>query len=202
MREDTPWLLEVTDLKQWRHCPRVVFYRYCLPRIRPVTGKMDEGIMRHDEEPAREERRSLHAYGLTAGERHFNVPLRSPELGLVGNLDLLIITPARDAADAEGIVVEYKLSDRTPGPHVRLQLAAYALLVEALWHIPVRRAFLYQIPLHHAEPIALTPRLKFQAADVIHAIRAMVERQALPPPPERQAICVSCEFRRFCNDVL
>lgn len=202
MREDTPWLLEVTDLKQWRHCPRIVFYRYCLPRIRPTTGKMDEGIARHDEEPAREERRSLHAYGLDAGERHFNVPLRSLELGLVGNLDLLIITPARDAPDVEGIVVEYKLSDRTPGPHVRLQLAAYALLIERLWQIPVQRAFLYQIPLRHAEPIALTPRLKFQAADTIHAIRAMVERQALPPPPERQAVCVSCEFRRFCNDVL
>jgi CRISPR-associated exonuclease Cas4 len=202
MREDDPWMLEVTDLKQWRHCPRIVFYRYCLPRIRPVTGKMEEGIARHDEEHEREERRSLRAYGLVEGERHFDVRLRSTELGLVGKLDLLIITPSSDAGNAQGIIVEYKLSDRKPGPHVRLQLAAYALLVETLWKIPVRRAFLYQIPLRRAEPIAITPRLKKEGQETIAAIRTAVEREALPAPPERQAICVSCEFRRFCNDVL
>jgi CRISPR-associated exonuclease Cas4 len=202
MREDDPWLLEVTDLKQWRHCPRIVFYRYCLPRIRPITGKMYEGIAHHDDEQAREERRSLRAYGLQEGERHFNVPLRSPELGLVGKLDLLIITPDRSTANAEGIVVEYKLSDRKPGPHIRLQLAAYALLVETLWNVPVRRAFLYQMPLRTATPIAITAALKAQAHTTITAIRTMVEQQTLPDPPTRQAICVSCEFRRFCNDVL
>ncbi len=202
MHEDDPWMLEVTDLKQWRHCPRIVFYRYCLPRIRPLTGKMEEGITRHCEEHDREERRSLRTYGLQEGERHFNILLRSPELGLVGKLDLLIITPDREAPNVQGVVVEYKLSDRKPGPHVRLQLAAYALLVEHLWHVPVQRAFLYQIPLRRAEPIAITARLKAQAQATVAAIRTMVEHEALPPPLERQAICVSCEFRRFCNDVL
>ena len=119
------FMLEVTDLKQWTHCPRIVFYRYCLPAIRPITGKMEEGILRHHEERDREERRLLRSYGLTEGERLFDVSLRSPRLGLSGRLDLVIITPARDAPEAEGIVVEYKLSDRKPGPHVKLQLAAY-----------------------------------------------------------------------------
>jgi hypothetical protein len=100
-------MLEVTDLKRWTHCPRVVFYRYCLPHIRPITGKMEEGILRHNEERDREERRLLRSYGLTEGERFFDVPLRSPTLGVSGRLDLLIITPARDAPEAEGIVVEY-----------------------------------------------------------------------------------------------
>src|SRR5258707_1091009 len=89
-------LLEVTDLKQWCHCPRVVFYRYCLPRIRPITGKMEEGILRHREEQEREERRLLRSYGITQGERHFDVVLRSPALGLSGRLDLLIITPGKE----------------------------------------------------------------------------------------------------------
>ncbi len=195
-------LLEVTDLKQWCHCPRVVFYRYCLPRIRPITGKMEEGILRHREEQEREERRLLRSYGITEGERHFDVVLRSPALGLSGRLDLLIITPGKETPGVEGIVVEYKLSDRKPGPHVKLQLAAYGLLVETLWNIPVHRGFLYLLPLRRAEPIALTTRLKNQVREAVSAIRAMIEREALPPPPARQAICVSCEFRRFCNDVL
>ncbi len=196
------FLLEVTDLKQWCHCPRVVFYRYCLPRIRPITGKMEEGILRHHEEQEREERRSLRNYGLTEGERHFDVVLRSPKLGLSGRLDLLIITPAKEAQGTEGIVVEYKLSDRKPGLHVKLQLAAYGLLVEELWNVPVDRAFLYLLPLRRAEPIALNTRLKNRVRETTAAIRAMIAGEVLPPPPERQAICVSCEFRRFCNDVL
>lgn len=77
-------LLEVTDLKQWRYCPRVVFYRYCLPAIRPVTYSMVAGIAQHIDAVALEERRSLRAYGLTEGERHFDVALTSPRLGLTG----------------------------------------------------------------------------------------------------------------------
>jgi CRISPR-associated exonuclease Cas4 len=195
-------MLEVTDLKQWTHCPRVVFYRYCLPSIRPVTGKMEEGILRHNEEREREERRLLRSYGLSEGERFFDVPLRSATLGLSGRLDLLIVTPARGAPGAEGIVVEYKLSDRKPGQHVKLQLAAYGLLVEELWNIPVHRGFLYQLPLRRAEPIQFTTQLKNRVRTTISSIRTTIQHEKLPSPPTRQAICVSCEFRRFCNDVL
>lgn len=195
-------MLQVTDLKQWTHCPRVVFYHYCLPAIRPMTGKMEEGILRHDEEREREERRLLRSYGLTEGERFFDVPLRSPTLGISGRLDLLIITPTRDVPDAEGIVVEYKVSDRKPGSHVKLQLAAYGLLVEELWNIPVRRGFLYQLPLRRAEPIPFSRQLKNRVRTTIASIRTTIQSERQPPPPERQAICVSCEFRRFCNDVL
>ena len=197
-----PFLLEVTDLKQWCHCPRIVFYRYCLPRIRPITGKMEEGILRHREEQGREERRLLRSYGLSEGERYFDVALQTPLLGLSGRLDLLIVTPGKEASGAEGIVVEYKLSDRKPGPHVKLQLAAYGLLVETLWHIPVHQGFLYLLPLRRAEPVALTTQLKNRVRKTVSAIQASIEREVLPPPPDRQAICVSCEFRRFCNDIL
>ena len=196
------FMLEVTDLKQWSHCPRVVFYHYCLPRIRPVTGKMEEGILRHQEEREKEERRLLRSYGLSEGERYFDVVLRAPALGLSGRLDLLIVTQENKASGVEGIVVEYKLSDRKPGPHVKLQLAAYGLLVEALWKIPVHRGFLYQIPLRRAEAVPLTTQLKNRVRTTISAIQATIERERQPPPPDRQAICVSCEFRHFCNDVL
>jgi CRISPR-associated exonuclease Cas4 len=196
------FMLEVTDLKQWSHCPRVVFYRYCLPRIRPVTGKMEEGILRHQEEREKEERRLLRSYGLSEGERYFDVVLRAPVLGLSGRLDLLIVTPGKETSEAEGIVVEYKLSDRKPGPHVKLQLAAYGVLVETLWKIPVHRGFLYQLPLRRAEPVTLTTQLKNRVRKAVSAIQTMIEQERQPTPPDRQVICVSCEFRHFCNDVL
>ena len=104
------WLLEVTDLKQYTFCPRIVFYRYCLPRIRPITYSMEEGIRSHEEEETREERRSLRNYGLSSGERAFHLPLQYSKLGLTGRVDLAIAAPSREASGAEAIVVEYKLS--------------------------------------------------------------------------------------------
>ncbi len=198
----TRWLLEVTDLKQYTYCPRIVFYRYCLPRIRPLTFLMEEGIRGHREEEEHEERRSLHSYGLSEGERIFHLALRSETLGLIGRIDLAIATPTRTAPNAEAIVVEYKHSEHKAGAHFKLQLAAYALLIEEAWGLPVRRAFLYSLPLRRAEPIAITPHLRKKVIDTVTQIQRILDSEIMPAPPKSQAQCLSCEFRRFCNDVV
>jgi CRISPR-associated exonuclease Cas4 len=193
-------LLEVTDLKQWTYCPRVVFYRYCLPRVRPITYSMERGIQAHEEMAAREERRSLHAYGLASGERFFDVALRSERLQLSGRIDLVIRVETPQGP--EGIVVDYKLSEREAGSHFKLQLAAYALMLEEAWGIPVRRAFLYHIPQRKAEAISLTPALRRQVETTIAAIRQAIQGESMPKPPAYLGQCIACEFRRFCNDVI
>ncbi|MGO8948897.1 MAG: CRISPR-associated protein Cas4 [Ktedonobacterales bacterium] len=191
-------LLEVTDLKQHDYCPRIPFYRFCLPRIRPITYGMQEGIRAHREETAREERRSLRVFGLTDGERVFDLLLRSEPLGIVARLDLAI----RRADIPEAIVVDYKLSSGPAGSHFRLQLAAYALLLEEAWSLPVRRGFLYHIPQRQAEEIAITTALRKKVLHVRAAILASVQNERIPSPPSKRGKCVSCEFRRFCNDAI
>lgn len=195
-------LFEVTDLKQWTYCPRVVYYRYCLPDIRPTTALMQAGIASHRDEAGREERRSLRAYGLDAGERAYELPLRSAQLGLRGRLDLAVAVPRRDAPGAEAVVVEYKDSERPAGPHFRLQLAAYALLLEEAWGLPVRRGFLYHIPQRRAEALPITPALRRKVRAAVAGLRQAVLGEAMPPAPSSRRPCVSCEFRRFCNDVV
>ena len=196
------WLLEVTDLKQYTCCPRIVFYRYCLPRVRPITYSMEEGIRCHEEEETREERRSLRNYGLTSGERVYRLSLQSTKLGLTGRLDLAIATPSREAPGAEAIVVEYKLSEQKAGSHFTLQLAAYALLLEEAWGLPVNRGFLYSIPLRKAESVAITQHLRRKVMQTVAQIRQIVESEIMPSPPSSLRRCVTCEFRRFCNDVV
>lgn len=191
-------LIDVTDLKQYDFCPRIPFYRYCLPRIRPITYGMKEGIQSHAEEAAREERRSLRAYGLADGERVFDVLLRSTSLGMVARIDLAI----RRADIPEAIVVDYKLSREPAGSHFRLQLAAYALMLEEAWELPVHRGFIYHIPQRQAEEIAVTPSLRNKTLRVRAAILGSVLNERIPPPPSRRGKCVSCEFRRFCNDAI
>ena len=195
-------MFEVTDLKQWSYCPRVVYYRYCLPDIRPITDLMAAGIAGHADEAGREERRSLRTYGLAVGERAADLPLRSERLGLRGRLDLAIAVPERAAPGAEAIVVEYKDSEQALGAHFKLQLAAYALLLEEQWGLAVRRGFIYSIPLRTAEMIPITPALRQKVRQTVTDMRAAVAGERMPDAPASRRPCVSCEFRRFCNDVV
>ena len=188
--------LEVTDVKQHVWCPRIPFYRYCLPRVRPVTYAMREGILSHQEEAEREERRSLRAYGLKTGERSFDLVLKSTRLGLVGRVDLAI------RLDNEAVVVDYKLTRDPLAAHYRLQLAAYALMLEEAWALPVPRVFVYHIPLRRAEEAHITPQLRGKVTSTVAAIRKFVADERIPPPCTHVSRCVTCEFRRFCNDVI
>lgn len=189
----------VSDLKQWVYCPRILYYHHCLPRVRPTTYKMEEGTRAGHAEETREERRSLRAYGLLCGDRQFHVSLASERLGLRGEVDLVIDT--HESGTRELIPVDYKDSTKV-GAHFKLQLAAYALLLEETRGIPVRRGFLYFIPIRRAQEVLIDKGLRKQLADALEAMRAMLNREQMPPPAASVRKCLPCEFRRFCNDVL
>ncbi|MHB1296181.1 MAG: CRISPR-associated protein Cas4 [Anaerolineae bacterium] len=188
-------LFTVTDLKQYTYCPRVVFYTYCLPLLRPETYKMAESQQAHEEETQREQRRSLKVYGLPEGAFAFDVTLKSEALGLTGRVDAVIRTTD------EQIPVDYKNSDRPPGPHFRLQVAAYGMMLEELDNRPVRRGFLYSIPLRKASEVTINAAMRSRVRAAVQAMRRMVAQEAMPEPPTVRARCVACEFRRFCNDL-
>ncbi len=187
---------KVTDLKQWVYCPRILYYELCLPDVRPTTYKMEAGAAAGQAEEGREERRSLRAYGVAAGDREFAVYVRSDRLGLRGEIDLVITT-----LDGEVIPVDYKLSEMT-GPHVKLQVAAYALLLEEIRQCQVQRGFVYLIPERRAEAVPIGPGLRAKTQAALTEMQAMLKSEKMPPPADSLRKCTACEFRRFCNDVL
>jgi CRISPR-associated exonuclease Cas4 len=193
-----PW--RVTDLKQYAYCPRVVYYHTCLPRVRPTTYKMEASIRAHTLVPGQERRRTLRAYGLVQGERHFNVALASERLGMRGEVDLVIETEADDGP-RETIPVDYKLSKKA-GAHFHLQLTAYAVMLEDAWGVPVKRGFLYLLPLRRAEEVRITTRRRTALDKALVAMNAMLLRERMPQATRQRRKCLACEFRRFCNDVV
>lgn len=197
---DTSWLLQVTDLKQYSYCPRIVYYRYCLPTVRPTTYKMTAGIAAQDRVTQLERRRSLRAYDLVAGERHFNVSLTSTRLGCSGQIDLVIEGEGQEGPQL--VPVDFKLSRRKPGRHFKLQLACYALMLEENWGMPVTEGYLYLIPTKRSERVAISKRLRGEVVRKLATIRATIEGGLMPDPTARRSRCVNCEFRRFCNDVV
>lgn len=191
----------VTDLKQYAYCPRIVFYTYCLPLVRPTTGKMEEGRLAHEEARDREQRRTLRIYGLEEARRHFDVPVASEELGLTGRIDLVLEVVSDSSGPAEWIPVDYKQTARRAGPHLRRQLAAYGMMLEETWGGAVRRGFIYSLLTRRAEEVPLTAGLRREVREMVAAMREMVDRERMPDPPSSRKPCVNCEFRRFCNDV-
>jgi CRISPR-associated exonuclease Cas4 len=196
---DERLIFTVTDLKQYAYCPRIVFYTYCLPLLRPTTYKMEAGIAAHEKAGKRERRRTLAAYGLEEGKRHFDVWVKSTILGLRGRVDMVIEV---EEGDTELIPVEYKQTRRKIGWQVRRQLAAYGMMLEEMWEGQVYRGFVYSLLKRKAEEVKLTSRLRDETRKAVTAMREMVEREAMPAPPRSRRQCVNCEFRRFCNDVL
>lgn len=193
--ESAGWYLRVTDLKQFAYCPRIAYYSYCLPLVRPTTYKMDASVELHDKAASDEMRRSLRAYGLNEGERRFDVTLTSERLGLSGRIDMVIVLGQQEA-----IPVDYKLSRHSEARHFHQQLAAYAELIEENWQIAVQRGFLYLLPERRAEEVKLTSRMRAGLRGQVAAVQEVIRSQAMPEPTTARARCVNCEYRRFCND--
>lgn len=187
--------LTVSDVRQHVYCARIPYFRLGLRLAqRPVTYKMTEGSLAHQRTEELEERRSLRAYGLEDGERLFNVILRSERLALSGRLDLLI------RRRCEAVPVEFKNSRAGLGLHHKYQLTAYALLAEEQTGLPVRRAFVYWIPLRRAREVPISPAMRTYTQRVLNEIRDNVERELMPAGTRQLGRCRECEFLRYCND--
>jgi CRISPR-associated exonuclease Cas4 len=197
-----PVLIDVTDIKQYVCCPRLVYYHYCLPDIRPITYTMEVGTEAHQQEEEREVRRSLKTYGIEQAERLFHYPVVSQTLALKGKIDLVLVVPSWEASERELVVVEYKYSEQQAGPHFKVQLAAYALLLEEALHIPARRSFLYSIPLRKAEAVPITVALRKKVYGIIEEVKQLMVGERMPEATRTPRRCPTCEFRRFCNDVV
>jgi CRISPR-associated exonuclease Cas4 len=196
----------VTDLKQWVYCPRVLYYAMCLPKIRPTTYKMKAGIEAGQSEEGREERRSLRLYGLEEGRREFDVALSSSRYGLRGKADLIVWIDPQDCsagnpAPGTFVVVDYKLSN-VAGEHFKLQLMAYALMIEELSGLTAKCGYLYFIPKRRTEKVQFTPHLREKLLLTLETMHRMLHIELMPEPTPNRNKCLACEFRRFCNDVL
>lgn len=192
-RTERPFIVE--DLKQYLYCPRIVYFERCMPGIRPRTYSMDIGHEDHAESQQNARRRSLAALDITEGERAFSVEIVDAELNLHGKLDEVITTSA-----GERIPVEYKSSRKLADNH-RLQIAAYALLLERAEGVEVSRAFVYLMPLRKTRTLRITAEDKAQVEVVLSQINQMVTTEWMPEPTPIRVRCAACEFRRFCNDV-
>ncbi len=187
--------LTVSDLKQWAYCPRIPYYRYVIPVKVAPTYKMRRAKETEAAVQALEVRRGFRRYGLERAERRFELYLRSPRLKLSGKLDLLLVT------EKAAYPVDFKDTEGGVRYNHRIQLAAYALLVEEKLQLPVPLAFVYLVPTKEVASVAVATKERAEVMRALQEIRRMAAREAMPAPTPVRARCVGCEFRNYCADI-
>lgn len=189
-------LITPTELRQWHYCPRVVFFERCTPVRRRETILMMHGREKHQTELVKERRRTLSRYDLAEGERRYDVRLTNSALGLNGELDLLIVN------GQEAYPVEFKHTHRSPDPGHKLQLCAYALLVEAELGLTCTYGYWHSSRTRQTHTVPIDTRLRRRTLQAIAEVRAFIELERCPPPTSQTVKCLECELRNFCGDTL
>jgi len=187
--------LNVTDIKQYIYCPRIIYFTYCQPVIKKNTFKMDYGREQHDIIDILEKRRTLKRYGIENGTKFFKQRIYSNKLGLSGMLDLLVKT------DKELIPIEMKFTNKKPGLNHKYQLAAYMLLLEDYYNRGVRRGIIHIIPAKKSYNYKNSDSLRFKVKEIIYNIRDIITHEYFPEKIVTWRKCRDCEYKNYCGDV-
>lgn len=187
--------LTVTDVKQHVYCPRIPYYRYALPVRSKKTYPMERGKAVQAAVEALERRRGFRKYGVAEGTRRFGAALRSERLGLSGRLDLLIET------QEAFYPVDFKDSEGPVRWNQRIQLAAYALLVEDTLGVAAPAGFIYRVPVKDVIAVEIRSQDRTAAATAAADIRRSILAEAMPEPTTVRGRCTACEFRNYCGDI-
>jgi len=188
-------MLTVGELKQYIYCPRIFYFMTIQPMRPPMTHLMERGRQLQEEFERLEPRRVLSRYGFEEARREFSITLSDHEVGLTGQLDLLL-----EAADRIA-VVEFKASAAALAENHRFQLAAYALLGERIYQKPCPLGFAVFVDRNELEEVPIGNDLRQAVGGTLSEMRTLLRAQEFPAATPARARCTNCEFRNFCGDV-
>jgi CRISPR-associated exonuclease Cas4 len=135
---------------------------------------------------------------LSAGRATRQIPAvsdRRLQLGLSGKLDILIETPEASYP------VDFKDSDGPVRHNQRIQLAAYALLVEDVLGARCPAGFVYRVPAKDVVEVEIRESDRAQATAAVAGMRGAIAAEAIPNPTAVRNRCTACEYRNFCGDI-
>lgn len=184
--------LTTVEVKRYAYCPRIVFITHVLHLEEAKTEAMQLGVEEHDASIV-----APIVSRLKATKVLRNVTLVSERLGLVGRLDFLLLTRF-----GEYVPVEVKWSEAEGGwvkwDH-KLQLTAYALLVEESFRTTVKRCFAYYLRDRRVMEVTLNDGLKRLTVKTISSIHEMIEKEVDPGVKVPVSKCRNCGYKAYCR---
>ncbi|UPM45259.1 CRISPR-associated protein Cas4 [Halocatena salina] len=173
----TEELINVSDLNQFRYCPR----RYWYLHFFDTQGRNYERI----------DGKAMHDAKSRRGGWINEMYLEDEELGLKGRIDVLEL-------DGKPIPIERKRAES--GQYYRndeLQLAGYCLLLEAQLDEPVREGAIYLYETDQRMHIRITDDHRDAVEAQIQMMRSM-SADTVPPIIDNPSKCDACSTRDYC----
>lgn len=185
-----------SDLRQFLYCPRVIFFRTVVPVGSPATVGMKLGKTAHEDHQRLEKRRQSFRFGVLEAKKVFEPTLRSSKLGLVGMVDMVLVS------ETEVIPVEMK-SGKSGWPGHRLQLAAYGLMAQEEFSLPCSRGFLAYEGMedNQIEEIKFEKGIFQEVFYTMGKMKELLTYGLMPEPTPIRGRCKDCEYKRHCGDV-
>jgi len=192
-------LIDVTDVKQYFFCPRIVYFNHVLGYYERTTESEVEGKEVHEELWNKEKRRKtiLKKRSLSGYEKIFGLRLYSRRLRLKGILDCLAYK------DKEYIPIEYKETNYPgyiPANH-KYQLVAYSLLVDETYNTITRYGYIYYSKSDKLAKVKLTIDMKRYVRESVDKIINIIINEYLPPVRTRKSRCINCGYYKICQRV-
>lgn len=192
-------IIDVSDVKQYFFCPRVIYFSHALGFRERVTHSMEEGKNVHEEIRKKETKRLTVALRrrFVAEEKYLGLKLFSSRLCLSGLLDSLV------KVKGEYIPVEYKVARvrGKPPPNHYYQLVAYAILVEDSFSVLVRRGLIYYSLSDKLVEVGVTREAKnYIIYKVLPEISRIMEGD-LPRVKVSSRKCRNCGYLHYCRRI-
>ena len=83
-------------------------------------------------------------------------------------------------------------------PNHRIQIAAYALLLEEKFQTPVKEGFVYYLDAKETRHISINPFMKEEITSLVKEIQELLKNQFPPEYCENKNKCSSCGLRETC----
>lgn len=182
----------VVDVKRYAYCPRIVFITHVLHFEERVSEAMEMGAEEHD---------TIFITPLLAKLRVSRVlrglELESVRLGLVGKLDYLLVTKNRELIPIE-VKWSESLGGRIKWDH-RVQLAAYALLVEDNLGSTVKRGYVYYLKDKRIVETLIDDDIKGIVKRMLSSMQEMVLEERDPGVRVPLSRCLNCGYLSYCR---
>jgi len=185
--------LPVGMLRQHVFCTRIPFFKE-FQGLNPTSQLWQkQGLTYQKRQQMLTHRRKLSRFGLESGKVEFQVELKSKKLGLHGICDAVIFCNELICP------IEFKMSSSKPSKGNKLQLVAYALLIEDVFNCEVKYGYILYGDQGNTEQIIIENwREKIQKS--INNMRINLSKPILPPSGADEHQCGQCEFLNFCAD--
>ncbi len=180
-------VIDVSDVVQYLYCPRKVYF-IKVAGIRIQKPKMEEG-KRAQAEVERNIRRFAEKMG---GELETGIYLESQRYRIKGLLDAMVKT------DSSLYPVDVKLSRFDSVSYSwKMQLTAYALLLEENFEKSVRLGYIYIVGTRKLIEVRIEPEDRRSLMRIIRKVEEIIGSEKYPSASKSKK-CSYCEVYDFC----